>query len=185
MLLEQKATAVDGEGGKGPSKFENMFKLHLISALIPTSSTDVERTFSHHKQILRVKRTRLHVKNIDTRVRGVEQVRPLLLEKGYKWAGQPSTVEPESLHPYQLYLHLLNEDKLSDFLTISLHCALAPDKNIQWLEMYENEFEGIEADEEVVAADDLPALISSDSVEEAVNEEVERLARLLAGEQVE
>jgi hypothetical protein len=61
MLLEQEATAVGGEGGKGPSKFESMFKLQLISALIPTSSTDVERAFSYHKQILGVKRTRLHV----------------------------------------------------------------------------------------------------------------------------
>jgi hypothetical protein len=26
-----------------PSRFDNMFKLHLLSVLIPTSSTDVER----------------------------------------------------------------------------------------------------------------------------------------------
>jgi hypothetical protein len=45
-------------------------------------STDVERDFSHHKQILGVKRTRLHVKNIDSRLRGIEQVKPMLLQNG-------------------------------------------------------------------------------------------------------
>jgi hypothetical protein len=84
MVLGQGRVGVE-DTDDPPSRFDNMFKAHLLSVLIPTSSTDVERAFSHHKQILGVKRTSLHVKNIDSRLRGIELVKPILKQNGYKW----------------------------------------------------------------------------------------------------
>jgi hypothetical protein len=84
MVLGQGRAGVE-DTDDPPSRFDNMFKLHLLSVLILTSSTDVERAFSHHKQILGVKRTSLHVKNIDSRLRGIELVKPILKQNGYKY----------------------------------------------------------------------------------------------------
>lgn len=183
MLLDQKAAGMD-DVADAPSKFDNMFRLHLISQLIPTASTDVERAFSYHKRILGTTRTRLHVKNIDSRLRGVEQVRPLIQQYGYKWAGQPENTSPDLLHPYQLYYNLAEEEKLNEFLSIKMHCALAPENSKTWLDLYLAEFEGVTGEGGVDCCDEEGVEQQqgvSVSLEE-VSEEVARLTRLLAGE---
>lgn len=178
MLLGQEAAGFEGSDG-APSKFESMFKLYLLSVLIPTSSTDVERAFSTHKMILGVNRTRLQVKNIDSRLRGVEQVKPMLQQYGYRWAGLPETTDPGFLHPYQLYFDLAKEANLSSFLSIALHSAVAPVNSQAWLELYENEFEGVHSEEGVlmpVHANDL----ESDFTPAEMAAEVDRMTALLA-----
>jgi hypothetical protein len=179
MLLRQGCVGVE-DTDDSPCRFDNMFKLHLLSVLIPTSSTDVERAFSHHKQILGVKRTRLHVRNIDSRLRGIELVKPILKQNGYKWAGLPETTEAGFLHPYQLYYDLAKDQNLSSFLSISLHTAVEPGASEVWLRLYEDEFEGVDAEEGIsghalIANDDLPYATSAE-----MQTDVDRMTALLS-----
>ena len=109
------------------------------------------------------------------------QVRPLLKSKsangenGVRWAGAPESLEPDYLHPYQLYTKLL-KSQVSDFLSVSLHAKLSLSNNAEWLELYESEFEGIEQEAGVSENEQLPESIEA----QVLREEVESMCRLLA-----
>lgn len=164
--MEQKAVGFESDDASAPPRFGNMYKLYIVSVLIPTSSTDVERAFSLHKLILGRLRTRLLVQNIDSRMRGMLQVKPLIKELGYEWAGSPESTDSKLLHPYQLYLKLI-EGK-ADFLTIALHARLAKKNCKEWLECYAAMFDTLADECEQVAVDDLPSGVTTEEMEEQV-----------------
>jgi hypothetical protein len=147
MLLQEKQAGYENEAD-APAKFHLIFRLYLLSVLIPTSSCDVERAFSLHKLILGTRRTRIWVQNIDTRLRGMMQVKPLVEKWGYDWAGTPPSKDKDVLHPYQLYCQLVKGD--SQFLCVSLHALLAKENNADWLALYESEFSQVEEEAQEV-----------------------------------
>lgn len=174
-VLDERQAGFD-DAASAPRKYENMFRLYLLTALIPTSSTDVERAFSAHKQILGVHRTNTKVQNVDTRLRGMIQIRPLIQKKGVRWAGARVNMDPDFVHPFQFYSKLLKGEKLSEFLSITMHTDLSLEKNSDWLELYEKEFENVV---EEVGASEHEFLPESMGALDA-REKVETMCRLLA-----
>jgi hypothetical protein len=139
MLVQEKAMGFGSDDSTAPFRYENIYKLYILSVMIPTSSTDVERGFSLHKLILGSRCTTVQVQNIDTRLRGMTQVKQILERLGCQWAGSPESLDTTTLHPYQLYHRLL--DGKTDFLTVALHAKLAKKNSAEWLEMFQATFE--------------------------------------------
>ena len=157
-------------------KFEDVqdiYSLYILSQVIPTSSTDVERGFSELSLMLGKLRMRTLLPTLDARLRVKLSLPNQVQRDELEWVGEEPQPEDTAPSSYELYERMLKQGDKVDMMSRCMHAAADISTDTMW-GMLAQEFADVGEPDVEDEAEGVPEDDTFDISVEALAEQVQQ-----------